>query len=243
MKSRRAYLEQLLYVGESVLLDGDKAHYLARVLRLRQGHSIELFNGDGYNYAGEIIACSKKTVELKINSQEPGLTASNIKIKLVQALSRGERLDYSLQKATELGVDSIQLLLSERVELHLDEKRLERRMRHWQQVIISACEQCGRSDVPRLSQPVELATYLATENISNGVVLDPEAEQGISGVNINPDSVDLLVGPEGGFSTVEMERLLAANVQAMRLGPRVLRTETAGPAAIAVLQQYYGDLN
>lgn len=243
MKSRRAYLGQVLCVGENVLLDGDKAHYLARVLRLRQGHSIELFNGDGYNYAGEIIACSKKTVALKINSQEPGLTASRIKIKLVQALSRGERLDYSLQKATELGVDSIQLLLSERVELQLDEKRLGRRMRHWQQVIISACEQCGRSDIPGLSPPLELTGYLATISERDCVVLDPQAGQGISQINISGDSVDLLIGPEGGFSVSEIQRLSAAKVQSMRLGPRVLRTETAGPAAIAVIQQYYGDLN
>lgn len=232
-----------LSVAAVVQLEGSQAHYLARVLRLRVGHSLEVFNGDGNNYSAEILSVTKKAISLKINQYTVGIPASKIRINLVQALTRGERLDYSLQKATELGVNAIQLLLTERVELHLDEKRLQRRMQHWQQVIISACEQSGRSDLPMLSEPVLLADYLAIKPASERLVLDPQAQQGVSGVELSSGSVDLLIGPEGGFTEVELLQFAAENVQAMRIGPRILRSETAGPAAIAIIQQYYGDLN
>ncbi|MCF6263688.1 MAG: 16S rRNA (uracil(1498)-N(3))-methyltransferase [Xanthomonadales bacterium] len=232
-----------LSVAAVVQLEGSQAHYLARVLRLRAGHNLEVFNGDGNNYSAEILTVSKKTLSLKIKLCSVGIPASKIRINLVQALTRGERLDYSLQKATELGVNAIQLVLTQRVELHLDEKRLQRRMQHWQQVIISACEQCGRSDLPMLSAPLLLADYLAIKPESERMVLDPQARQGVSGVELSSGSVDLLIGPEGGFTQTELMLLAAENVQAMRIGPRILRSETAGPAAIAIIQQYYGDLS
>ncbi|MCF6225684.1 MAG: 16S rRNA (uracil(1498)-N(3))-methyltransferase [Xanthomonadales bacterium] len=243
MKLRRIYLQMQLSVAAEIQLEGAQAHYLARVLRLRAGHNLEVFNGDGNNYSAEILRVSKKALSLKIKQCSVGIPASKIEINLVQALTRGERLDYSLQKATELGVNTIQLLLTERVELHLEEKRLQRRMQHWQQVIISACEQSGRSDVPVLSEPLLLADYLAIKPACERLVLDPQAQQGVSGIALSSGSVDLLIGPEGGFTEVELLQFAAENVQAMRIGPRTLRSETAGPAAIAIIQQYYGDLN
>lgn len=243
MKIRRVYLSQQFSVSEVLQLEGDQAHYLARVLRLRAGHKVELFNGDGNNYSAEILSTSKKILTLKITHCSAGIPVSKIRINLVQALTRGERLDYSLQKATELGVNTIQLLLTERVELHLVEKRLQRRMQHWQKVIISACEQCGRNDLPTLNEPLLLTDYLTKKPEGERLVLDPQAQQGVSGIALSSGSVDLLIGPEGGFTAAELLQFASENVQAMRLGPRTLRAETAGPAAIAVIQQYYGDLN
>lgn len=243
MKLRRVYLNQQLSASEIIQLEDDQAHYLARVLRLRAGHTVELFNGDGKNYSAVILSSSKKSLELKITQRATGIPSSTFNITLVQALTRGERLDYSLQKATELGVSAIQLLLTERVELRLDEKRLQRRMQHWQQVIISACEQCGRSDLPILSEPLLLADYLAFHPERERLVLDPQAKRGISGIELSSGNVDLLVGPEGGFTEAELLQFSTKGVQAMRIGPRTLRTETAGPAAIAIIQQYFGDLN
>ena len=241
MKLRRAYIDQMLSPGVVIHLEGEQAHYLARVLRLRPGYIVELFNGDGQNYTAEIIACSKKAVDLKITGQTNGLPVSGLKINLIQALSRGERLDYSLQKATELGVSGIQLLYTERVELQFDTARLIRRMRHWQQVIISACEQSGRSELPQLLEPVFLAEYLQSVSDRTCLALDPLANQNLSEIQLKDNVVDVLVGPEGGFSESEIASMASNNVTAVRLGPRVLRTETAGPAVLAILQQLSGD--
>ncbi len=243
MKSRRAYIDGDLSVGSELKIEAELAHYLQRVLRMRSGQVVELFNGDGFNYLAEITTIGRKSLKINITERTPGLSPSPLEITLVQALSRGERLDYSLQKATELGVAAIDLVETERVELRLDPTRLSRRMRHWQQVIISACEQCGRSELPQLSAPVSLAQYLNSLNLKTSIFLDPEAEQGFSSLTRPQSPVDIIIGPEGGFSESEKQQMQAQGVIGLALGPRVLRTETAGPAAIAIVQQLFGDLD
>ena len=151
-------------------------------------------------------------------------------------------MDYSIQKATELGVSTIQPLTSHRVEVRLDEKRLAKRMTHWQGVATSACEQSGRATIPEIRTPVSLSQWISASSDSSRVVLSPFAETGLSSLPISGDTIALLIGPEGGFSDDEINELKAADITPVSLGPRVLRTETAGPAAIAVLQAMAGDM-
>jgi len=241
MRISRLYTDQQLEPGRHLSLDSRAAHYLARVLKLRAGSPLVLFNGDGSDYAAEILSINKDTAELLINTRLPPAAESPFRISLVQAVSRGERMDYCLQKATELGVSSIQALLTERVEVRLVEKRLARRMTHWRGVITSACEQSGRATVPRLFPPVPLHDWQASDTCAMRLVLDPRAGSSLSSRTFNAMAVELLIGPEGGLSEAELKGLETAGVARVCLGPRILRTETAGPAAIAVLQAMAGD--
>ena len=199
-----------------------------------------LFNGDGRDYAAEISEVQAKRVLARLlDSTIPG-KESPLKITLVQAICRGERMDYALQKATELGVFCIQPLISQRVEVRLDLARQAKRMKHWQGVVISACEQSGRAVVPEVKSPLSMFEWMAEADYSPRVVLDPFAENKLSGLSVEGDTISVLVGPEGGFTQEEVDAVCLRGLTAVSLGPRVLRTETAGPAAIAVLQAKTG---
>lgn len=241
MRRSRIYTPQHLLPSGSLELEGLASHYLVRVLRLSTGDLLTLFNGDGRDYQGEVCEVQRQRVRIRITGSEDPGNESPLKITLVQAISRGERMDYSLQKATELGVYCVQPVISSRVEVHLDEKRQAKRMAHWQGVVISACEQSGRALVPETRIPLSLDEWLAADDGSARLVLDPQASIGLSAIDPGNDTVSILVGPEGGFSTEEMEKVCANGVRPVSLGPRVLRTETAGPAAISVLQIAAGD--
>ncbi len=241
MRISRLFTDQGLQPGSSLWLEASASHYLSKVLRLRAGDPLVLFNGDGSDYAVEIVSLDRNLAELAVNTRLPAATESELKITLVQAISRGERMDQTLQKATELGVVSILPLVTERVEVRLDENRTKKRMKHWRGVITSACEQSGRATIPKLSSPISLDEWLATEPHALRLVLDPVADQSLPGQSFAGKGVELLVGPEGGLSDAELKRLKIAAVKVVSLGPRTLRTETAGPAAIAVLQALAGD--
>lgn len=242
MRISRIYTNQPLQPESTVLLDEKPTHYLSRVLKLKQGHPLVVFNGDGFDYSADIALISRNETELAVSTRLPAAREPGLQITLVQAISRGERMDYCLQKATELGVASIQLLFTERVEVRLDEKRMEKRMAHWQGVIISACEQSGRAVIPQLLTPVSLTAWVTAGLAGQRLVLDPDSETSISEAATSQGPVALLVGPEGGLSPAELQVLKCSGVDAVRFGPRVLRTETAGPAAIAVLLSRSGDL-
>lgn len=240
MRQSRIYTSQTLLPADSIELEGQASHYLTRVLRLSEGDSLTLFNGDGRDYSAEISGVRNKLVQVRLlESKKPG-NESPLKINLVQAICRGERMDYVLQKATELGVFSIQPLKSQRVEVRLDETRQAKRMAHWQGVVISACEQSGRALVPEVKTPLSLPEWMTSTVESPSLVLDPFAENRLSDLSIALDPISILVGPEGGFTDEEMAKACANDVMPVSLGPRVLRTETAGPAAIAVLQAKTG---
>ena len=246
MRRSRVYTAQALAAGKTVELSGSAAHYLARVLRLALADPITLFNGDGRDYAGEICAIERDRVFVSLGDARVVDNESRLKITLVQAVSRGERMDYSLQKATELGVNCIQPVMSRRVEVRLDQKKQAKRLLHWRGVVVSACEQSGRAIVPEVKSLLTLQQWLQARgevpaDATQCLVLDPLATTRLSEVAIDPPAISVLVGPEGGFSNTEMEALLAGGLKAVSLGPRVLRTETAGPAAIAVLQTIAGD--
>jgi 16S rRNA (uracil1498-N3)-methyltransferase len=240
VRQSRIYTSQVLLSANSIELDGQASHYLTRVLRLSEGDPLILFNGDGRDYSAEFSGIRDKCVVVRLLDGKTPANESPLIIHLVQAICRGERMDYVLQKATELGVFSIQPLKSQRVEVRLDETRQAKRMAHWQGVVISACEQSGRALVPEVKTPLSLPEWMASTVESPRLVLDPLAENRLSDLSVALASISILVGPEGGFTDEEMAKACANDVMPVSLGPRILRTETAGPAAIAVLQAKTG---
>jgi 16S rRNA (uracil1498-N3)-methyltransferase len=245
LRAHRIHTAQLLQPGTEIVLEERSSHYLGRVLRLAPGQAVVLFNGDGHDYAAEILSPARRGMALRVDSRLPGLPEPRLDITVAQAVSRGERMDQTLQKCTELGAAAFQLLDTERVEVRLGVGKLDKRMDHWRGVIVSACEQCGRSRVPGLLPPVALDPWLATAGDATRLVLDPGADRALARWAADLETVgavQIVVGPEGGFSEGELVRMRVAGLQGVSLGPRVLRTETAAPAAVAVLQALLGDL-
>lgn len=241
MRIHRVFTPDGLQPGTRVALDGQRAHYLGRVLRVTRGQRVVLFNGDGCDYACEVLEAGKNRLLLDVAARLPAKAESPLEITIVQAVSRGERMDLTLQKCTELGVSAFQPVWSERVEVRLKGEKLEKRQRHWQSVVVSACEQSGRAVVPEVRPALPLCEFLSLEGDAARLVLAPGAEQALSRM-ARMASVELLVGPEGGFSDTELSDMAARGVVPASLGPRILRTETAAPAAVAVLQAVSGDL-
>lgn len=240
MRRSRIYTSQPLLSAESIELTGAASHYLTRVLRLSKGDPLILFNGDGRDYSAEISEVQSKRVLVRLLDSTIPDKESPLKITLVQAICRGERMDYALQKATELGVFCVQPLISHRVEVRLDIARQAKRMKHWQGVVISACEQSGRAIVPEIKSPLSMIEWMAEADDSPRVVLDPFVKNKLSGLSVDGDAISILVGPEGGFTQEEVDAVRLSGLTAVSLGPRILRTETAGPAAIAILQAKTG---
>ena len=224
-----------------VELPPDRSHYLGRVLRLAAGHEVQLFDGQGNEFRGEITLLTKNGGTIALKERCATLPPSPLAITLVQAVSRGERMDLTLQKATELGVTRIRPVFSERTEVRLKGGRLDKRLAHWEGVIAAACEQCGRADVPELLPPVDIVElYGKAPEDALALLLAPDADCSVR--SLEPaERVSVAVGPEGGFTATEADQLARAGWQPIRLGPRILRTETAGPAAITALQALWGD--
>lgn len=237
----RIHTGQTLEPEIEVLLQGRSAHYVTRVLRVGWGESVVLFNGDGFDYAAEVIRPGKKEILMQVRSRLPARAESPLHITLVQAVSRGERMDLSLQKCTELGVAAFQPLISERVEVRIQPEKLGKRMAHWSRVVISACEQSGRAVVPPVYEPLTLAGWLEKGATTPRLVLEPGADTPLVKAHLKSET-ELVVGPEGGFNDVELGLMRLNGIQSVSLGPRILRTETAGPAAVAILQTMVGDL-
>lgn len=216
-----------------------QAHYLSRVLRLTVGAAVQLFDGSGQEYIGELTSVSKKAVQVELRECLDGLPESALQIHLGQGLSRGERMDWAIQKATELGVAEITPLFTERCEVRLNDERMQKRLEHWQQIAISACEQCGRSKVPVIYAPQSVKDWQATVQAELKLVLHPVAQPLTE--HTTPSTLAFLIGPEGGLSDAEVAQAAEYNFQPARLGPRVLRTETAPIVALSVAQQLWGD--
>jgi len=242
MRLSRLYTDARLEPGQELWLDSQVGHYVFRVLKLRAGDPVVLFNGDGSDYAAELLSNRRDSVSLRVTARLPAVPESRLAITLVQAVGKGDRMDLALQKATELGVTAVQPLFSERTEVRLDGERLDRRTDHWKRVLVAACEQCGRARVPTLHDSLSLDEWLATGGEGDRVVLDPAADEPLASWSPRGAEVAVVIGPEGGFSDPEVKRLRLAGVHPVSLGPRILRTETAGPAAIAILQALHGDL-
>src|SRR5688500_18980582 len=244
MRINRAYVDIPLTVGTRVALPDSAAAHLIRVLRLGVGETCVLFNGDGHDHDARIVAADKRGAEVEIVATREVDNESPLRIVLVQGIARGEKMDWILQKATELGVAAFVPVNSDRSEVKLDVERAGKRLAHWQSVVVSACEQSWRARVPVVSPPQALASALATlPTESLRCMLDPDARNDIATI-APPDgrSVAVAIGPEGGWSPRDRSMLADAGFTGLRLGPRILRTETAGIAAIAALQARFGDL-
>ena len=240
LRTHRIHTAQALEPEADVVIGGKSAHYLARVLRVKAGQPLVLFNGDGHDYAAEVSRPEKGEIHIKVLSRLPSVAESSLRIILAQAISRGERMDLTLQKCTELGVAAFQPLTTERVEVRIRPEKLPQRMDHWRQVVVSACEQSGRSVIPAVKEPLHLHEWLGQRDVSQRLVLVPDAETPLARFELE-NTVEILIGPEGGLSDTELGLIERSGVRPTSLGPRVLRTETAGPAAVAVLQTLYGD--
>lgn len=243
MRLTRSHVDAPLSVGTSLALPETAANHLARVLRLREGDGCVLFNGDGHDYDARLTAISKRGVLADIVGARIVDNESPLHVTLLQGIARGEKMDLILQKATELGVAALVPVTAERTEVKLDAERTEKRVAHWRSVIASACEQSGRARLPALAPPAALAD--AARSIDAGatrLTLDPTGSVSLATVDVATRRVVVAIGPEGGWSPRDRDVLTAAGFTGLRLGPRILRTETAGLAAIAALQSRFGDL-
>lgn len=243
MPTPRFYIPQSLAEGMQLALPAAAAHHAARVLRLDSGDAVTLFNGQGGEFTARIAAIGKRDVEVEIGRHDPIERESPLTVTLVQAISSGERMDLTIQKAVELGVTRIVPVESERSVVRLQGERARKRLEHWRQVVVSACEQCGRNRVPEVHAIASLADWLATANPDvRRWVLWPGADTVLRDLPWPAAEIEILVGPEGGFTDPEHAAARRAGYLPVRLGPRVLRTETAAPAVLAALQALWGDI-
>lgn len=242
MRVSRLFVDQSLKAGVQLRLPEAAATHLVRVLRAAVGDTCVLFNGDGRDYTARILAAGKRDALVEVLDARDLDNESPLRLTLLQSLARGEKMDLVLQKATELGVVGFVPVASERSEVRLDAERVDKRVGHWRNVVVAACEQCARARVPTVSAPVPLAQAAAAlESVPRRLLLDPHGAHAVRDLDVAGGAAVLAIGPEGGWSPRDRETLAAAGFQGVRLGPRILRTETAGIAAIAALQALYGD--
>ncbi|HHW4681147.1 MAG TPA: 16S rRNA (uracil(1498)-N(3))-methyltransferase [Xylella taiwanensis] len=244
MRLTRCHVNMPLVLGSEILLPELVANHLLRVLRLCEGDTCVLFNGDGHDYSTRLIVAGRREARARIEGVAEVCNESPLVITLVQAIARGEKMDLILQKATELGIAAIVPVDTERTGVRLDGERLAKRLAHWSNVVISACEQCGRARVPEVQMPralQALTEILHPDTLR--LILDPQSEHRLATLSrLTPSTVTIAIGPEGGWSPRDLEILKDVGFIGFGLGPRILRTETAGLAAIAALQAQLGDL-
>ncbi|WP_346797001.1 16S rRNA (uracil(1498)-N(3))-methyltransferase [Halomonas sp. Bachu 37] len=224
-----------------VVLPDAPAHHLTRVLRMGEGAPVVLFDGRGREAGGLLVAAGRKEVVVRLASVWDGQPASPLAVHLGQAISKGDRMDYAIQKAVELGVAAITPLYTEHGDVRLKGEREAKKLGHWQAVAISACEQCGRAIVPTVYTPRPLADWLDAREESLRLILHPATQNALQMTYSSADAA-LLIGPEGGISDREVALAATAGFQPLTLGPRILRTETAPVVALSLLQHYFGDL-
>jgi len=242
MRNPRIYLAQSFSVGETVQLSDDAFGHTIRVLRLNNGDAITLFNGTNVEFQAQLTDVSKKRAYAQIISEQIINNESPLNIHLGQGISRGERMDFTLQKSVELGVNTITPLFTERCGVKLSGERLAKKQEQWQKIVISACEQSGRCHVPEVKPAISLEQWYAEHTDALKINLHPKAEHSIMTLPLETNHVRLLIGPEGGLSDEEIAEAQSSGYTDVLLGPRVLRTETAALTAITALQCRFGDL-
>lgn len=248
MRVPRFYLDAPLQSGAEIALDEHAHRHAIQVLRLRVGDPVILFNGRPDpggrlgEYPGTIIHAERRSSSVRLGEFLPVDRESPLSSTLVQGIAKGDRMDYSLQKAVELGVSAIQPVFCERTIGRMDARRLENRQAHWQGVVISACEQSGRAFIPTVASAVNLEVWLENHQ-GTGLVLDPRASRSLSGIPRPAGPLAVLIGPEGGLSETEIETAITHGITPVTLGPRVLRTETAAAATLTAVQMIWGDLD
>ena len=239
----RFYHSNPLDLNQIIILDEFSSHHALRVMRVKVDDFLVLFNGDGFEYRGRVSDINKKTINVEILSKEKNNSESPININLFQSISSNEKMDMVIQKATELGVSSIQPIFTSRSTVKLSLDRIKKRLIHWRQVSISACGQSGRSKIPTIKSPIGFDRFV--EGISTNslnLLLHPDNSKESSNLpNKYSGDINIFIGPEGGFSQDEVLLLKKQNCINIQLGSRILRTETAPLAIIAILQYKYGD--
>jgi 16S rRNA (uracil1498-N3)-methyltransferase len=243
MSKPRIYQNSTLNVGSTIQLSADAFGHVIRVLRLANDDEIILFNGtESIQYQAKIVEVTKKNASVEILSSQQVTNESPLNIHLGQGISRGERMDFTLQKSVELGVNKITPLFTERCGVKLNGERLVKKRQQWQKIVISACEQSGRCLVPEVTEPISLQAWLAQQSSALKLNLHPKAQHSILAIKAQTERVRLLIGPEGGLNDDEIQQANDAEFNDVLLGPRVLRTETAALSAITALQCRFGDL-
>jgi 16S rRNA (uracil1498-N3)-methyltransferase len=240
MRISRLYTTVTLQIGKIVELDDDNAHYARSVLRLKNNAEIILFNGTGGEFLGKVTDVSRKFVRVELEKFIERSVESNLKVQLGLGISRGDRMDFSVQKAVELGVTSITPLMTERCVVQFKDEKKSQRWQHWQKIVQHAAEQSGRTVLPDFEDVTKLNLWVA-EQSGLKVFLDPYAEKNLAQLLPENNVVTLLTGPEGGFSPQEREIAKTAGFIPVRLGARILRTETASLAALSAVQMLWGD--
>jgi 16S rRNA (uracil1498-N3)-methyltransferase len=243
MRIPRIYQDSPLNIGATVSLQDDAANHVGRVLRMLPDHEICLFNGLGGQYQATIVESSKKQVIVRIDSFNAHSVESPLAIHLGQVVSRGDKMEFTIQKSVELGVNIITPLWSSRCGVKLQGERLDKKLDQWQKIAISACEQCGRNTIPVIRPLMSLENWLAEPTDELKLTLHPRAAHSVGTLSAPVNGVRLVIGPEGGLSDEEIAMTERYEFQEMLLGPRVLRTETAALTAITALQCRFGDLS
>jgi len=239
----RVHVPGPLSCGRGHTIEGDAANHITRVLRLQPGDPLIVFDGRGGEYAARIEAIRKDAVVVAVQEHSAATRESPLSLTLAQGVSRGERMDWVVQKATELGVTRIIPVLTERTVVRLDAKQSERKLLHWQGVAVAACEQSGRDRIPDIAAPVGLHDFLGgIDTGATRLLLSPTGTQRIDELPPPAAGLLVLIGPEGGLAQSEQRAAIQAGFAAVRMGPRVLRTETAAVAALTLLQHRFGDL-
>ncbi|MGH8290218.1 MAG: 16S rRNA (uracil(1498)-N(3))-methyltransferase [Steroidobacteraceae bacterium] len=244
MRLTRVYIPEPLNRGSRHTIKGDAANHIARVLRLAAGDPLTLFDGRGGEHTARVEALHQGAVVVAVGESSAAERESPLSLTLAQGISRGERMDWVVQKATELGVSRMVPLLTERSVVRLDARQAERKLEHWQGIAVAACEQSGRNRIPDIAPPLGLQDFLRSRQKDGPtrLLLSPTGALGIGELQALDGGVIVLIGPEGGLAESEQRAALDAGFIAVRLGPRTLRTETAAIAALSVLQQRFGDL-
>lgn len=242
MRKPRIFQPVPLITGQRLQLAKDAAHHVFNVLRMKPGQELILFNGKGGYFEAIIEQVGKRGVEMSIGEFYSVEVESPLHLTLVQGISRGSRMDMVLQKAVEIGVNRLVPVYTEFTSVRQDNEKQQKRLQHWQRVVIAACEQCERNRLPELDPPQTLADWLAQDSSVLKLVLHPAAETSLGEIRDQPRQVILLAGPEGGFSDGEYDLAITRGYTGIRMGPRILRTETAALAALTACQTLWGDL-
>ncbi|MFC3396767.1 16S rRNA (uracil(1498)-N(3))-methyltransferase [Brenneria rubrifaciens] len=234
--------ETLPIIGGEVELSEDAANHIGRVLRMNTGQPLQLFDGSNHVFDAEIVLAGKKSVRVCFTAGKLEDKESPLHLHLGQVMSRGEKMEFTIQKSIELGVNIITPLFSERCGVKLDTGRLEKKVGQWQKIAISACEQCGRNRLPVIRPPMMLEAWCAEQDAALKLNLHPRATQSINTLSLSVSQVRLLIGPEGGLSSNEILLTSEYGFTDILLGPRILRTETTALTVITALQVRFGDL-
>lgn len=243
MANLRFFTNSALAVNTTLQLSESAAAHATRALRLEVGDSAIVFNGDGFDYECTLTAIKKNNVVVTIHHAIPVNNESPLNITLLQAISSGDRMDFTIQKAVELGVKNIQPISSQRSVVKLSAERAEKRTEHWQNIAAAACEQSGRAFIPKISPPISLENWLSRNpnHDATRILLNPIGAKRLSEFAKPASEIQLLIGAEGGLSTEEIELATSHDFQSIVLGPRILRTETAALTAISAMQLLWGD--